>query len=153
RASIPLSAKVLPDGHLYVENLAAEPIAAVILFERRQDNVGYQIVESLQDRVNLETPSLTGNLEAFYSDFEKVLISQGLYLDEARAMLETWRHSWFEEGSRLFYIVPRAFVDSVLPLSINPAPAQLTRVFVGRLEILSPRTQSSIESALAAHDS
>ncbi len=36
-----------------------------------------------------------------------MLIAQGLYQDEAQAMLETWRDSWFEEGSRLLYIVPR----------------------------------------------
>jgi len=47
-------------------------------------------------------------------------------------MVETWRNSWFEEGSRLLYIVPPAFVNKVLPLSIKPAPAQTVRVFVGK---------------------
>src|SRR6266576_1709619 len=46
--------------------------------------------------------------------------SQGLCQDEAHAMVEAWRDSWFEEGSRLLHIVPAAFVDGVLPLSINP---------------------------------
>ena len=35
-------------------------------------------------------------------------------------MIETWRDSWFEEGLRVFYIVPRARVDFDLPLSISP---------------------------------
>jgi len=30
-------------------------------------------------------------------------------------MLQTWRDSWFAEGSRLLYIVPPEFVSTVLP--------------------------------------
>jgi hypothetical protein len=81
-----------------------------------------------------------------------MLIAQGLYQDEAQAMFETWRGSWFEEGSRLLYIVPRQFVDEVLPLTINPAPAQTVRVFIGRLELVTPATQRAVEQALATHD-
>jgi len=44
--------------------------------------------------------------------------------------VETWKDSWFEEGSRLIYIVPRGFIDNVLPSPINPAPGQIVRVFV-----------------------
>jgi hypothetical protein len=83
---------------------------------------------------------------------EDLLIAQSLYQDEAQAMFETWRDSWFEEGSRLFYIVPRQFVDRVLPLSINPSPAQIVRVFVGRMELVTPATQRAVEQALATHD-
>jgi hypothetical protein len=43
-------------------------------------------------------------------------------------------------------------VDSVLPLSISPAPAQTVRVFVGRLELITPVTQRAVEQALASHD-
>ena len=68
-------------------------------------------------------------------------------------MLETWKASWFEEGSRLIYIVPRSFVDSVLPLNIKPAPANTVRVFVGRLELITPATQQAVESAFATGDS
>jgi hypothetical protein len=85
-------------------------------------------------------------------DVESMLIAQGLYQDEAQAMFETWQDSWFEEGSRLLYIVPRQFVNEVLPLSINPAPAQTVRVFVGRLELITPTTQSAVEQALVTHD-
>jgi hypothetical protein len=67
-------------------------------------------------------------------------------------MLETWGDSWFEEGSRLIYIVPRAYTDSILPLSINPAPTQLARVFVGRIELITPATEKSIEAAIASRD-
>jgi hypothetical protein len=91
-------------------------------------------------------------VESIGGDLEAVLIARGLYPDEARAMIETWKNSWFEEGSRLFYIVPPTFVNAVLPLSIRPAPAQVNRVFVGRLELITPATEQAVETALRRHD-
>jgi hypothetical protein len=67
-------------------------------------------------------------------------------------MLETWKSSWFDEGSRVLYLVPRRFVDSVLPLVISPAPAQLARVFVGRLELVTPATEEAVAAAFASDD-
>jgi hypothetical protein len=85
-------------------------------------------------------------------DLEDTLTGQGLYPDEARAMIETWRQSWFEEGNRLFYIVPSRFLNAILPLTIQPAPSQTVRVFVGRLELVTPATAQAVEKILAAHD-
>jgi hypothetical protein len=67
-------------------------------------------------------------------------------------MVETWKDSWFEEGSRLIYIVPSGFIDKVLPLTIDPMPGQIVRVFVGRLEIVTPATANAVRTALAHHD-
>jgi hypothetical protein len=64
-------------------------------------------------------------------------------------MLESWKDSWFEEGSRLIYIVPNSFVEKILPLSIEPQPATVHRVFVG---LLTPATQNAIETTAATHD-
>jgi hypothetical protein len=150
--SLPFSAKVLSSSKIQFDNRTHQPIPALIIFERRGDKLGYHMLTSVQDQAILETPSVTGTFDSLGSDLEDILVSQGLYRDEAHAMLETWRDSWFEEGSRLFYIVPRPYLDSILPLSINPAPAQLVRAFVGRIEIVTPATQQSIEAALASHD-
>jgi len=95
---------------------------------------------------------LTSTIDELGRDLEGILVAQGLYQDEARAMVETWRDSWFEEGCRLLYIVPPAFVNEVLPLSINPAPAQTVRVFVGRLELVTPATEKAVETAFATQD-
>ncbi len=150
--SLPFSAKVLASGAIQFDNRTGQPIPALIVFERRGDKLGYHIVTSLQDRAILETPSVSGTFDSLRGDLEDILTAQGLYSDEAHAMVETWRDSWFEEGSRLFYIVPRAYLDSILPLSINPVPAQLARVFVGRIELVTPATVRSIEAALASRD-
>src|SRR5882724_1298525 len=146
----PVAAKVQANGQLQFQN-NTQAILTVILFERRGDKLGYT-VSSLQSSATLNTPSTSGTFDSLRSDFENALIAQGLYRDEAHAMLETWRDSWFEEGSRLFYIVPRPFVDSVLPLSIHPVPGQLTRVFVGRIELVTPATENIIEIALLRND-
>jgi hypothetical protein len=65
---------------------------------------------------------------------KRALISQGLYADEAEAMLNTWKASYFKAGSRVFYIVPRAWTDYFLPLEFS-VPARVVRVIVGRIDI------------------
>jgi hypothetical protein len=150
--SVPLSATVDTEGKLRIKNLGDQEIPATILFERRGEKVGYRIGGSLQQQAILDPPELTSTIDELGRDLEGILVAQGLYQDEARAMVETWRNSWFEEGSRLLYIVPPAFVNEVLPLSINPSPAQTVRVFVGRLELVTPATQKEVETAFAAHE-
>src|SRR5260370_20817075 len=67
-------------------------------------------------------------------------------------MMQAWGDLWSEEGRRLIYILPVAYVDAILPLTINPNPAQTLRVFVGRVELISPATQNEVESALVSRD-
>ena len=151
-APLPLSAKQNADSELVVKNLNEDEIPAIILFERRGKRVGYRLARGLRDDAVLDPPALTGNVDSLCADLEGILLNQGLYPDEAHAMVETWRDSWFEEGSRLIYVVPRAFIDKVLPLTISPAPREITRVFVGRLEIVTPATARAVETAVASND-
>lgn len=148
----PLTAELSNDSTIHVQNHFPSPIANAILFERRGSAVGYRILGPLADQASFAPPALDGSLDALFGDLEGILIQQGLYADEAHAMLETWKSSWFEEGSRVLYIVPRRFVDSVLPLSITPAPAEVTRVFVGRVELITPATQQAVATAFADND-
>jgi len=150
--SPPISATLSADGTALAQSHLQEEIPDLILFERRGDKLGYRIFGPLQNQASLAPPDLDGSLDSLFSDLEGMLITQGLFADEAHAMLETWKDSWFEEGSRLIYIVPRSFVDSVLPLTISPAPNQTTRVFVGRLELITPATEQAVESAFASND-
>jgi hypothetical protein len=151
-APLPLSATQNADGELMVKSLSEDGIPAVILFERRGERVGYRLARAPESETILDPPVLTGSVDSLCGNLEGILVDQGLYPDEAHAMVETWRDSWFEEGSRLIYIVPRRFIDKVLPLAINPAPEQIVRVFVGRLEIVTPATAGAVETALASGD-
>jgi hypothetical protein len=67
-------------------------------------------------------------------------------------MLATWRDTWFEEGARLLYIAPRSAVDAVLPLDITPRPADVARVFVGRIELMTRETLGDVTKALMKND-
>jgi hypothetical protein len=151
--SVPVAALPRGDGKVLVRNLGMEEIPEIILFERRGDRLGYRLGGALQGETELEPTELTSTVESISRDLEEVLTARGLYRDEARAMVETWKKSWFEEGSRLLYIVPPQFVNAVLPLSIHPAPEEVDRVFVGRLELITPATEWEVEAALARHDS
>lgn len=149
---LPLSARLNSDGKVVVKNLDEHDIPEIVLFERRGDRVGYRLAGTLTDETLLDPPELTGSVDALCSDLEGLLVAQGLYPDEAHAMVNTWRDSWFEEGSRLIYIVPRGFVDKILPLTIGPAPGQIVRVFVGRLELITPATAKAVKTAVASND-
>ena len=61
-------------------------------------------------------------------------------------MIKTWRDSWFEEGTRVFYILPRQTTDAVLPITIEPRPAELVRVLVGRAEVITPEMEKSVRA-------
>ena len=149
---LPLSAELDSDGRLCVKNLGHEEIPAIILFERRGERVGYRSVGALTDDAVLDPPELTDSVESLCTELEGILVERGLYPDEASAMVRTWRDSWFEEGSRLIYIVPGGFVDNILPVAIDPEPAKFVRVFVGRLEIVTPATVRAVQTAVASND-
>ncbi len=155
-APAPLSALVLPNGQIEAINQSAAEIPKLILFERRGEKIGFREVGALHEGAILDPPvpgvSLNASLDSLLLDLEASLISSGLYPEEAHAMLESWKDSWFEEGSRLIYIVPNSFVEKILPLSIEPQPATVHRVFVGRMELLTPATQNAIETAVSSHD-
>jgi hypothetical protein len=151
-APLPLSVKQGAQNQLLVKNLGEDEIPAIILFERRGERVGYRRVLTPSDETVFDAPLLDGSIDSLCADLERILMDQGLFPDEAHAMVETWRDSWFEEGSRLIYIVPRPFVDKVLPLTIEPAPGDIVRVFVGRLEVITPTTVKAVETAMRSRD-
>ena len=75
------------------------------------------------------------NLVRLRASMKRELVAQGLFEDEAQAMLNTWQASYFEKpGARVFYIVPAEWTQYFLPLKIS-APAQITRVIVGRVDL------------------
>lgn len=144
----PLSVK-LDDGRVVAKNTSSESIPQFILFENRGGNIGYQVRNSFDREIVLDRPEVGQTQESLERDLGAMLVAQGLYEKEALAMIKTWRDSWFEEGLRAFYIVPRKVTDSILPLTIEPQPSEISRVLVGRIEIITPEMEKEIESSLA----
>jgi hypothetical protein len=87
----------------------------------------------------------TENVAQLKAQMHEALVASGLFKDEADAMLETWKLSYFKSiGQRLFFMVPREWTDCVLPLQISHK-CELVRVMVGRIELITP--QQSIAAA------
>lgn len=147
-----LSAVSLGSGDIRIANTGPDELPAVVLFENRGGALGYRIHGALPGEVTLAAPSLNGNLAALRVELEKMLVDAGLYAKEAAAMVETWRDSWFEEGTRVFYVVSSRVVDAILPLSINPKPDHVARVFVGRMEVITPAIERTVERAITRND-
>lgn len=144
--NLPLSVR-LKDDQAIIRNAGPDDIAEVILFESREGRSGWRIHGPLKGEATLARPSLDQPVESLLREFEKTLVGQGLYEKEAAAMIKTWRDSWFEEGLRVFYILPRRATDAILPITIKPQPSELARVFVGRAEIITPEMEREIMAA------
>ncbi len=82
-------------------------------------------------------------------ELEQRLTAAGLYPKEARAMVNTWRSSYFEtEGTRILFLLPQAWTDRFIPLRVKPVPQKVVRVMVGRLEALTPEREDEMQKAL-----
>jgi hypothetical protein len=149
RFAPPVMATIADDGSATAWN---PPLGDVILFSNRAGAIAYSHLQSAAPRVTLPRPSVDDDVTALKRALERVLIANGLYRKEAEAMVATWTDSWFEEGTRLFYIAPRRTVDQVLPLTVTPAPDEVQRVFVGRIELVTAEARQAVRRALAAGD-
>jgi hypothetical protein len=152
RFPVTLSVRLERDGRVAVQNTGSEPVPVAILFENRGGRIGFRNTGTITDTATLNRPSLDGSMAVLRYDIETALTAQGLYPAEARAMLSTWQDSWFEEGSRLIYILSSHAVDGVLPLHVDPTPAETARVFVGRIELVTPEMESAVEQAIVKRD-
>jgi hypothetical protein len=152
RTPVLLSARIAEDGRVTVTNSGTAGVPAVILFENRGGAIGYRNAGKVERGATLQRPSLNESSSRLKTELEGALIAQGLYPREAAAMIDTWGDSWFEEGSRLIYILPESAVNAMLPLEINPAPARVSRVFVGRIELITPETKRAVREAVAKGD-
>jgi hypothetical protein len=79
-----------------------------------------------------------GDGEELRAGLRDALVGQGLFGDEAEALLKTWEQSYFKSpGLRLFFLVNPEWTNRVLPLKVSGGAA-VTRVMVGRIELVTP---------------
>ena len=149
---VPLSARAMPNGRVRIASVGSASVPNVVLFERRGATLGFRVLGTLDGDTTVDAPTLNGSLASLRDQLQRALTDAGLFPMEASAMLETWRDSWFEDGVRVFYLVPPMQVDAILPLEISPSPAHVARVFVGRMDVLTAATESAVERAITARD-
>lgn len=140
---LPLSVKI--DGkNLTLKDMGTDEVKNLIIFENRGGRIGFKFIETLEKETTLERPATTKNLSEVLLELEKILVSEGLYEKEAKAMIETWKDSWFEEGLRVFYVLSRKSTDKILPLNVQPKPKETVRVMVGRAEVITPEMEQDV---------
>ncbi|MCM3870323.1 MAG: hypothetical protein ND895_06445 [Pyrinomonadaceae bacterium] len=145
---LPLSVRLEGDK-VRIANSSQEDIKQVVLFENSGGNIGYQILNMPETQVMVDRPILNDRLPELRQEIKAMLIANGLFEKEADAMLNTWRDSWFEEGLRVFYLMPRKHTDAILPIVIEPEPAGLVRVMVGRTEIITPEMEQNVTKQIS----
>jgi hypothetical protein len=148
----PIAAQINASGTIDVRNLSDEQVPGIVLFENRDGKIGYTVVRDLYKQTTLEPPKRTSDFASLQQSLEGLLVAQGMYASEASAMVETWKDTWFEKGTRVFYIVPPKTIDAILPLSIEPKPAHVARAFVGRMEVITADMQKEVLTAIRTND-
>ena len=150
---VPLSVVARNDGTIHLRNRGVEPLDGVILFENRAGRIGYRHLGTLHTDVTSPAPQLTAALGELRAHLVDALTKAGLFPREAQAMVDTWRDSWFEEGVRVFYLLPGKTVERILPLAVEPAPRQIARAFVGRMEVVTPGLRKATTEAFRKYAS
>ena len=148
----PIAARVSANGQIAVSHMRGEPLGDIILFENRDGATAYAAQHTAAARATFNALEPEGEAPSPQAALEKTLVAHGLYPREAKAMVDSWRGSWFEHGTRLFYIVSGEAVEAILPLQISPRPSDVKRVFVGRIEIPTPQTLREVKVALEKGD-
>jgi hypothetical protein len=144
---LPVTLTARDNGTFTLANSGADELRSLYLVTVRGDTLQYRRFVKVAPRSTLElTPAAQPSTVNDLADaVVRSLVAEGLYEKEAQAMVNTWRGSWFgEEGTRLFYIVPQRITNELLPLTITPAPDELIRVLVGRMEIMTPTREKQV---------
>ncbi|MEM7396121.1 MAG: hypothetical protein AAF492_27625, partial [Verrucomicrobiota bacterium] len=148
---VPISVK-LEDDKIRVEPKDNAQYDQVIVFDNRDGKPRFSVLEPGKHPAEVRRDSLA-NRGTPESELFSILTANGLYVKEAKAMLKTWRDSWYEPGLRVFYVLPQQQMEEVLELTIIPQPKELKRVIVGRYDVLTPEQVSELkESVLGAKE-
>lgn len=147
--SVKFAGQTTPDvNRLQLVHRGQGEIKNLIVFENRGGKIGFRFIDSLAKETVVERPELSQSLEKVLAALEKVLLDEGLYAKEARAMIKTWQDSWFEEGLRVFYVLPTNATNEILPLTVAPKPNELVRVLVGRAEVITPEMEKDVRQQI-----
>lgn len=155
----PLHAKIDAAGDLVLANRGDQPLGPVFVFRQVNGVAGLARVKGLgagrQHTVAIgalqTAESVSTVQQSLAMDLQAALTETGLLAEEAAAMVNTWRNDWLgERGLRVLYLLPQAWTDTTLPLTLDPAPKDIVRVMVGRAEILEPAVEQRLQFALQA---
>jgi hypothetical protein len=142
---LPLQAEGLGQNHFRVTNNSSEDVPWFMVLTVNDGALCFGTFDGVsageQREVSLSDATV-GSTE-MADKLQTALVAAGLYEKEAKAMIKTWRSSWFtEHGTRVLYMVPQCLTDEMLPLQIQPRPEKTVRVLVGRLDVMKPEAET-----------
>ena len=153
----PLQVGMNSGGALVVTNSGKEGLKHLFVLTVRNGGATFSMLDKLasgaSQRFDGDLEKQFGPLDEVKQELERAmgeaLASEGLYPREAAAMVDTWKDSWFsEDGVRVLYVLPRAWTDATLPLTLTPEPRELVRVMVGRAEVITPSVEKNLRRLL-----
>ncbi|WP_309710976.1 hypothetical protein [Armatimonas sp.] len=131
------------------------PVRSVIVVNVTKGKITWRAFESLSPKQKLEgiTQRLKpGTPEAVAQRLTSGLVESGLFPDEAKALVNTWKSSYFgSDGLRVLFILPPSWTEKFIPMRVFPKPDQLTRVMVGRIEGLTREREAAVAEALQSY--
>jgi hypothetical protein len=159
RSRLPMRADVRAGGTLSLESEPGlgDGVRHVLILRVEGGRGAYTYRPRLgpDERATGVIPSMDRSLplaeftEAIADDLAARLTESGLYAKESRAMVNTWKTSYFQnDGIRVLFVLPQSWTDSFIPIRIFPKPREVVRVMVGRLELLSPERERRAEDAV-----
>ena len=153
---LPMQAR-LGSGRITAATTEAGGVRHVFILRVENGRGAYSYVPALIPGSGLEqavpemhaSSPLNEFVERVSNDVAHRLVEAGLYEKEARAMVNTWASSYFKtDGVRLLFVLPQSWTDRFIPMRITPAPQQLVRVMVGRMELLDEGREQRAEDAI-----
>ncbi|HEV7282589.1 MAG TPA: hypothetical protein VGN57_20460 [Pirellulaceae bacterium] len=153
------------DTSIFDKRTGSAPATRLWLVHVREDGaVAYRDLGRRQLSLNHEAPLLATpatfdagsfaleNLAELRGEMHFALVEDGLFPDEATAMLATWELGYFRApGERLFFMLPKAWTAQVLPLTLS-VPADVERTMVGRIELVSPAHREALAKVAKNED-
>jgi len=149
-------------GHVALSNGYSQAVGQVFVLNVGADRAAFtQHAGGIAPAATLDDVAPSLDAAASLDDYEgelgdavtQALDATGLYHDEATAMVNTWKRQWFRTpGVRVLYLIPQAWTDASIPLSVTPSPEALVRVMLIRVEVITPEQETSDVAALAGFD-
>jgi hypothetical protein len=155
---LPLQVSATDGARLTCGGDLQEAVRHVYLLHVENGRGAYRYVPSLTcgEQIDRVVPSMENAqpLDRFAAsvadDLASRLVETGLYEKEARAMVNTWRTSYFmSDGIRVLFVLPQSWTDRFIPMKVRPVPDKLVRVMVGRIELLTPEREKAAATAIA----
>ncbi len=145
---MPFVVRAFGDGEFKIKNSGKVVVPAYVLVQVKDRHVSFKVFRRLlpdaEDTV--EMPNKPATEKELGDAMVRLLVEQGLFEKEARAMVKTWSKDWFgDEGTRVLYLVPEQVTEDFLPMKIEPKPDRLVRVLVGRHDVLTPERERAID--------